>query len=1442
MVDIKSVADVQEGENVPTQDEETPPIVPVSPPSAVPTQSDIFTHDFSLPFNLHQASNSEEVEVFDGRWKVFSITDTSHYFPIYIKVTPTVIRYSKNVAVSMEFLNDDPTLNKKKSFEYTFTNEKHDLGYKSWFLNSECTEEAGFLHDGCLKVRVTIEPVKILSQREKNGMVGLRNQGATCYLNSLIQTLFHTTLFRWSVYHMPLEEATESDGDYDSSSSSSSYGTGYGWRYNQRQKKVAKLQLAEALQRLFYNLQTSSSSVSTRELTRSFGWSDADSFEQHDASEMNRVMLDKLMEKLSTTPYRGSINLILEGRMYSYIKCVHVDFESAREERFFDLNLPVRGCATLEDSLRKYTEDELLDGDNQYSAEKFGYQDAIRSTKFLELPPVLHLQLNRWEYDMNTGRMAKLNDRFEFPEQLDMSPFLINLDEQQRRKLKERRVEEQEALQKRKMEKLQKEGKTDVHTDIPMAEDMQEEFQPIIESKERHSLDSYARYEPDEATYSLHSVLVHSGYVGGGHYYAYIRPDCAGQWYCLNDTTVTKVDSSEAIESTFGSSEPAGYSTGYRWRGTSSANAYMLVYVRNDVKDVVLKEVKMESIPAHIQDGLNAQKEKKSRITFKVYTNTTFDKKRGYLQKAAEEEEKKLKDAIDKTPTVKQCCIDKRQPFDSTQAMSFSLSRTATFKDLYEELEKKTHIPRSQQRIWRLANVKTGEKASNGWDDKTEYRPTQLLDQMTGETDQNLVTSVFSTFMIPLFIEESPAADVEDVPNDEQLLFVKHYSQIAPDAPFGSIFGASLLFLGPIKLRPDATLASASGMIQQLAVQDHIKSWRAEHSDAEVEEERTRKQAELASLSTVFYQYVQDSVGPLLDPSLTVEEHFLSPGSTIITQFVSPSFAESLLSGTATVEERESLCAFDVEEKRLRTAVITLQNADPKQEPQTLYMECDREMPQREFMQLLSTKLNHPINQILLRRKEYYNTDLTTELLRLHLDSDSENNSANIDSSSLNDLVNRYGTTYTDKRWRYHSNNPLIFTLIDEPLSEYVTKEHITVQVRDAYRPLQERVIVRESEWLGEVAEEGHDPLRVALIGGSSMASYPLSFARDASVGDVIQLLRTKMGTERPEALYAKSVADRLQSEAQKERKIIERRTRRLNLKRKGELYEDYSSDEGYSHRKETAWTKRSLRILMDAEENPAVKKPEKDEPDPANDEEDTPPEYITIPYNASKDEREILINRILCKALDQDEHALPPQTADEPFRTDYSSLDYSSVPIRALLLPPSYTSEKTTILEDDTAVTEVASDKRLLVVEFVPPPLSWPVDESTVHYIPVYFTSGVRYYVEWISITQKKNTFLVPFHKGDRKITLLRRIYDVVHGIMSDSQFQETEISFFGEKSAEIPLKTTPDTTAEDQAALFDDLSFIILTAANVRSRPYKPFSYNTSWRRKETAIVIKD
>lgn len=121
--------------------------------------------------------------------------------------------------------------------------------------------------------------------KKHTGYVGLKNQGATCYMNSLLQTLFFTNKLRKAVYQMP----TESD---DSAKS-----------------------VALALQRVFYELQFSDKPVGTKKLTKSFGWETLDSFMQHDVQELCRVLLDNMESKMKGTCVEGTIPKLFEGKM-----------------------------------------------------------------------------------------------------------------------------------------------------------------------------------------------------------------------------------------------------------------------------------------------------------------------------------------------------------------------------------------------------------------------------------------------------------------------------------------------------------------------------------------------------------------------------------------------------------------------------------------------------------------------------------------------------------------------------------------------------------------------------------------------------------------------------------------------------------------------------------------------------------------------------------------------------------------------------------------------------------------------------------------------------------------------------------------------------------------------------------------------------------------------
>lgn len=305
---------------------------------------------------------------------------------------------------------------------------------------------------------------------------------------------------------------------------------------------------AYTLQRLFYQLQTSNTAVGTAELTKSFGWETRHIFEQQDVQELSRKLIDRMEKKMKGTEFEKALPQMFSGKIKTYISCINVPYESSRIEDFWDVQLNVSGNESLQDSFQDYIQVEKLDGENQYFAgDEYKLQDANKGVIFQSFPDVLHLQLKRFEYDIQRDAMMKINDRHEFPEEFDASPYL-NKDAD--------------------------------------------------------------RSEPWE--YQLHGVLVHSGDLNAGHYYAFLKPNKDGWWYKYDDDKVTKATKREVLEENFGGPfklpngqvRPLGNKKGPLMRPNS---AYMLVYIRKSRLDKILCPVTEEDTPKHLRKLHNAQ-------------------------------------------------------------------------------------------------------------------------------------------------------------------------------------------------------------------------------------------------------------------------------------------------------------------------------------------------------------------------------------------------------------------------------------------------------------------------------------------------------------------------------------------------------------------------------------------------------------------------------------------------------------------------------------------------------------------------------------------------------------------------------------------------------------------------------------------------------------------
>lgn len=101
--------------------------------------------------------------------------------------------------------------------------------------------------------------------------------------------------------------------------------------------------------------------------------------------------------------------------------CTQCSESSNRLQTFYELDIPVRGFTTLEESLSSLLGSEVLQGENQYYCERCGSKsDATRRFKISTLPPMLCLSLQRFIFDFVRMDRVKVSDKLSFPLSLNM--------------------------------------------------------------------------------------------------------------------------------------------------------------------------------------------------------------------------------------------------------------------------------------------------------------------------------------------------------------------------------------------------------------------------------------------------------------------------------------------------------------------------------------------------------------------------------------------------------------------------------------------------------------------------------------------------------------------------------------------------------------------------------------------------------------------------------------------------------------------------------------------------------------------------------------------------------------------------------------------------------------------------------------------------------------
>ncbi|GMG14402.1 unnamed protein product [Aspergillus oryzae var. brunneus] len=467
--------------------------------------------------------------------------------------------------------------------------------------------------------------------------------------------------------------------------------------------------------------------VSTAELTASFGWESRQIFEQQDVQELSRKLMERLEEKMKGTPAEKALPELFVGKTKTYISCINVDYESSRVEDFWDIQLNVRNNKTLDDSFKDYIQVETLEGENKYDAgPPYGLQDAKKGVIFESFPPVLHLHLKRFEYDINRDAMMKINDRHAFPMEFDATPYLSN--------------------------------------DADKSE-------PWV--------------------YQLHGVLVHSGDLNAGHYYAFLKPTKDGYWYRFDDDRVTRATDKEVLEENYGgeyelANGAAGVKQPYT-RGLStkrSMNAYMLVYIRKSRLDDVLLPIMKEDIPSHIETRLIEERvelarRKKEREEAHLYINV------GVLN----EESFKSHHGFDLTS------LD-LPAGDPALPKQYRILKALKVGEFAEQLAQEKGIDANRVRFWVMVNRQN----------KTT-RPDQVIKDpdMSVEEAYSRFGTKGNPFRVWMEVGQPSADGTVSWPdnNNSVLVFLKHF-----DAPSQTLSG-----VGPVYVRKNQKVAELAPTI-----------------------------------------------------------------------------------------------------------------------------------------------------------------------------------------------------------------------------------------------------------------------------------------------------------------------------------------------------------------------------------------------------------------------------------------------------------------------------------------------------------------------------------------------------------------------------------------------------------------------------------------------------
>ncbi|EAX94686.1 Clan CA, family C19, ubiquitin hydrolase-like cysteine peptidase [Trichomonas vaginalis G3] len=228
---------------------------------------------------------------------------------------------------------------------------------------------------------------QILMNHSENKFRGLKNLGATCYMNSALQVLFNIPEFSNTL----LESNIKKNKDE--------------W--------LERLQILFAKMKYFPDSVIDTSKFAEKWLD--FDKQPIDVSKQEDSLEFLQMVLDKANDNLP-----GIANKFT-GQIVSEIKGVTTEFKTETYENFTVFAAEIENKKDFNDLFSSFLSPNTFSGSNKYLAEGIGKIDATQTQFIKILPEILIIQLKRFNFDMSLGQRQKISSSFEYPLELDLS-------------------------------------------------------------------------------------------------------------------------------------------------------------------------------------------------------------------------------------------------------------------------------------------------------------------------------------------------------------------------------------------------------------------------------------------------------------------------------------------------------------------------------------------------------------------------------------------------------------------------------------------------------------------------------------------------------------------------------------------------------------------------------------------------------------------------------------------------------------------------------------------------------------------------------------------------------------------------------------------------------------------------------------------------------------